>query len=76
MTELFANMNPHHKNIKLTAVECNPTGFLDTVFSANPDGSVTTKVFQKTGNFLAFWISQIPKRYKRNNINGKVTSSA
>ena len=46
--ELFANMNFHHKNIKLT-VETNPTRFLDTAFSVNPDDSVTTKVFQKGG---------------------------
>ena len=67
--ELFANMNSHHKNIKLT-VETNPTRFLDTVFNVNPDGSVTTKVFRKPGKFPAFWNSQIPKRYQRNNING------
>ena len=52
MTELFANMNPHHKNIKLT-VESNPTRFFDTAFNPNPDGSVTTKVFQKTGKFVS-----------------------
>ena len=67
--ELFANMNSHHKNIKLT-VETNPTRFLDTAFNVNPDGSVTTKVFRKPGKFPTFWNSQIPKRYKRNNING------
>ena len=59
--ELFANMNSHHKNIKLT-VETNPTRFLDTAFNVNPDGSVTTKVFRKPGKFPAFWNSQIPKR--------------
>ena len=31
---------------------------------------LTTKVFRKPGKFPAFWNSQIPKRYKRNNING------
>ena len=66
--ELFANMNSHRKNIKLT-VETNPTRFLDSAFNVNPDGSVTTKVFRKPGKFPAFWNSQIPKRYKRNNIN-------
>ena len=50
--ESFANINPHHKNIKLT-VESNPTRFLDTAFNANSDGSVTTKIFQKPGKFLA-----------------------
>ena len=67
--ELFANMNSHHQNIKLT-VETNSTRFLDTAFNVNPDGSVTTKVFRKRGKFSAFWNSQIPKRYKRNNMNG------
>ena len=66
--ELFSNMNSHHKNTKLT-VESNPTRFLDAAFTVNPDGSVTTKVFRKPGKFPAFWNSQIPKRYKRNNIN-------
>ena len=45
--ELFANMNSHHKNIKLT-VESNPTRFLDTAFNVIPDGSLETKIFQKT----------------------------
>ena len=71
--ELFPNMNPHHKKIKLT-VEFNPTRFLDTAFNANPNASITTKVFQKPGKFSVFWSSQILKRYKRNNINGKVSS--
>ena len=67
--ELFPNMDSHHKNIKLT-VESNPTRFFDTAFNINPEGSVTTKVFQKPGEFPAVWNSQIPQRYKRNNING------
>ena len=62
-------MNSHHKNIKLT-IESNPTRFLETAFNINPDRPVTTKVFRKPGKFAAFWSSQIPKRYKRNNING------
>ena len=67
--ELFVNINSHHKNIKLI-VESNPTRFLDTAFNVNPDGSVTTKVFRKPEKCPAFWNSQIPKMYKRNNING------
>ena len=67
--ELFQNMNSHHMNIKLT-VETNPTRFLDTAFSKNLDGSVTTKVFHKPGKLSIFWNSQIPKRYKWNNIRG------
>ena len=67
--ELLANINSHHQNIKLT-VETNPTRFLDTAFKVNPAGSVTMKVLQKPGKFSVFWDYQIPKRYKRNNING------
>ena len=65
--ELSQNMNSHHPNIKLT-VETNSTRFLDTSFSKNLDDSVTTKVFWISGNFPTFWNSQIPKRYKWNNI--------
>ena len=67
--ELFSNMNSHHKNIELT-VESKPTRFLDTALNVNPDGSVTKKVFRKPGKLPAFWNSQIPKSYKRNNVNG------
>ena len=56
--ELPANMNSHHKNIKLT-VETNPTRFLDTAFTVNPDGFVTANVFQKPRKFPGFWNSQI-----------------
>ena len=62
-------MNFYDKNKKLT-VESNRTRFLDTDFNVIPDGSVTTNVFHKPGKFLAFWNSQIPKRYKKSNING------
>ena len=72
--ELFQNMNSHHLNIRLT-VETNPTRFLDTAFSKNLDGSVTTKVFRKPGELPTFWNSQIPKRYKRNNIRGDLCSA-
>ena len=64
-------MNSHHPNIKLTA-ETNPTRFLDTAFNKNLDGSVTTKVFRKPRKLPAFWNSQMPKRYKWNNIRGEI----
>ena len=57
--ELPANMNSHHKNIKLT-VETNPTRFLDTAFTVNPDGFVTANVcMEMYGKFPGFWNSQI-----------------
>ena len=60
-------MNSHDPNIKLI-VETNPTRFLDIIFSKNLDGSVMSKVFRKPGKLPTFWNSQIPKRYKRNNV--------
>ena len=66
--QLFHNMNSHHPNIKLT-VEANLNRFLDTAFSKNLGGSVTT-VFCKPRKLPTFWNSQIPKRYKRNNMRG------
>ena len=51
-------------------VGTNPTRFLDTAFSKNFDGSVTTNVFREHGKLPAFLNSQIPRRYKSNNIRG------
>ena len=51
--ELFQIMNSHYPNIKLT-VETNPARFLDTAFSKNLDGSVTTKVFCKPRKLPTF----------------------
>ena len=56
---------------KLT-VEPKPTRFLDKALDVNPDGSMTTKVFRESGKCSAFWNSQIPKRFKRNIINGNL----
>ena len=72
--ELFQNMNSHHPNIKLT-VETNPARFLDTAFSKNLDGSVTSKVYRKPKKLPIFWNSQIPERYKRNNLRGDLHSA-
>ena len=71
--QLFHNMNSHHPNIKLT-VEANLNRFLDTAFSKNLGGSVTT-AFCKPRKLPTFWNSQIPKRYKRNNIRGDLCSA-
>ena len=53
-------MNSHRPNIKLT-VETNPTRFLDTAFSKNLDGSVTTNVFHKPGKLPTFEILRYQK---------------
>ena len=67
--ELFQNMNSHHPNFKLT-VDTNPASILDIAFSKNLDSSVTTNAFRKLGKLPTFWNSQIPRRYKPNNIQG------
>ena len=36
------------------------------------DGSVTTKIFRKSGKLPTFLNSQIPKRFKGNNIRGEL----
>ena len=51
--ELFANMNSHHRNIKLT-VETDPTRFIDRAFNLNPNGSVKRKYFENLGKFQLF----------------------
>ena len=51
-------MNSHHKNVKLT-IETNPTRFRDTAFNVYPNGSVTTKEFQKPGNFPALTLKHL-----------------
>ena len=67
--ELLQNMYSHNSNITL-AVKTDPTRFLDTAFSKSLDCSVATQVFCKPGKLPTFWNSQIPKRYKHNNIRG------
>ena len=56
-------MNSHHPNIKLT-VEAKPTRLLDTAFSKNLDGSVTTSDFCTITSSPTIWNSQILERYK------------
>ena len=59
--ELFPNMNSHPKNIKLT-IESNLTRFLDTAFIVNLDGSLKTKIFQKSGKLSS--LLELPNTYK------------
>ena len=66
---LFEALNSYHNNIKLT-VEVNPSRFLDTSFHVKDDATVITSVYRKPGKLPNFWNSQVPKRYKRNAING------
>ena len=71
--ELFFKLNNYHRNIKLT-IEISPTKFLDTQL-INLNGKIETKVYRKPTKLAAPWSSSIPKRYKRNAINGDLHRS-
>ena len=68
--ELFAALNSYHENINCTIDE-NPDHFLDTKFS-HENGETITSVYEKPGKLPVFWSSKVPKRYKRNAINGEL----
>ena len=67
---LFENLNNYHENMHFT-IEVNPTKFLDTKISFKDD-TMLTEVVSKDSKLFPHWSSQIPKRYKRNNINGEL----
>ena len=66
--ELLFKLNDYHRSIKLT-IEISPTKFLDTQL-VNLNGKIETKVYRKLDELPVPWSSKIPKRYKRNAING------
>ena len=68
--ELFVALNNYHPNIKYT-IEENPKHFLDTDIT-RVDGSIHTSVHTKDNKYPVFWTSKVPKRYKRNAINGEL----
>ena len=68
--ELFQALNSYHPNIKYT-IEEKPKHFLDTNFSYKNKETVTS-VHVKPGKLPVFWNSKVPKRYKRNAINGEL----
>ena len=70
---LFNDINGYHPNIKFT-VEKNPDKFLDTHIHII-DRKATTSVHRKTNKLPTHWSSKIPKRYKRNMINGDLYRS-
>ena len=47
----------------------NPSHFLDSNIK-HENGEVLTSVHVKENNIPVFWSSKVPKRYKRNAING------
>ena len=70
---LFTKINNYHKNIKFT-LESSPDKFLDTKIIYN-DGHVKTEVHRKETKLPINWNSKVPKRYKRNAINGDLYRS-
>ena len=65
---MFENINTFHSKVNFT-IEVNPEKFLDTKITIN-NGDITTEVYRKPRKFPPPWSSHIPKRYKRNIING------
>ena len=66
--ELFFKLNNYYWNIKLT-IKISPTNFLGTQL-VNLNGTTETKVCRKPNKLSVPWSWNIPKRYKRNPING------
>ena len=71
---LLEVINNYHHNIKFT-VEQNPSKFLDTNLTINIDRKITTSVHRKPNKLPSHWTSKVPKRYKRNAINGDLSRS-
>ena len=65
---LLEQLNSYHHRIKFT-VEVNPEKFLDTRILHNVNG-IETSVYRKPNKLPTNWSSKVPKRYKRNAING------
>ena len=67
---MFSALNSYHRNLNFTAEE-NPDHFLDSdIFEENNE--IKTKVHVKPNKIPVFWSSKVPKRYKRNAINGEL----
>ena len=65
---LFEKLKNYHEKLNFT-IETNPKKFLDTRLLLEND-NIKTEVYRKPNKFPVQWKSQIPKRYKRNAING------
>ena len=70
---LFEKLSNYHKKISFT-IETNQKKFLDTRLLLEND-IIKTEVYRKANKFPVHWKSQIPKRYKRNAINGDLYRS-
>ena len=65
---LFHNLNKYHTKLKFT-LEVNPEKFLDTKLLTT-NNIISTHVYRKPNKLPSHWSSKVPKRYKRNAING------
>ena len=70
---LFEKLNNYYPNIKAT-IEVSTTKFLDTSLHLN-NGIYDSTVSRKTTKQSTYWSSKIPKRYKRNMIQGDLHRS-
>ena len=68
--KLFNDLNNYYENIKFT-VENAPKMFLDTQILCE-NNTISTKVVSNEVKLPVHWSSKIPKRYKRNIINGEL----
>ena len=68
---LLEKLQTYHPNIRFT-VEVNPKKFLDTEMTFH-HGHCVTNVYRKPNKLPVSWTSQVPKRYKRNAINGDLS---
>ena len=71
--ELFFKLNNYLRIIKLP-IEVSPTRFVDRQL-VNLNGKIETKFYRKPTKLPVPWSSNIPKRYKRNAINGDLHRS-
>ena len=68
--ELFEALNTYHRNIKHTQ-EVRPKHFLETNIRYQNNEAITS-VHVKPGKIPVRWSSKVPKRYKRNAVNGEL----
>ena len=68
---LFIKLNNYHPNINFTVDDLKTENkFLDTKLIDQQNGFYRFKVNRKKNKFPTHWSSKVPKRYKRNAING------
>ena len=69
--QLLQSLNMFHENIHFTT-ESKPEKFLDTKIIYNQDEAISTELYRKPNKLPIHWKSKVPKRYKRNAINGEL----